>query len=128
MKRVIFILSALVLVIALTAVCFKILGISPLDLISSLFSSADLKQERTEAFYLSGRVLVKKPDKEDWDEAKQDMEIEDGDSIATSEDSSIELKFGQEQKNYMAVNNNTLVNIKGTITPENQDFSLEHHL
>lgn len=68
--------------------------------------------QKSETFYLSGKVLIKKRLVAEWEEAERDMAVEDGDIITTFDKSTVEIKFGKGQKNFMAVKDNTTVKLK----------------
>ena len=68
--------------------------------------------QKSEIFYVSGDVLIKKADSEAWEKAKPDMAAADGDAIKTSDKSAAEIKFGKGEKNFVALGEDTAVTLK----------------
>jgi len=68
--------------------------------------------QKSETFFVSGDVMIKKGPGAAWKSVDRDMQIEDGDLLTTSDDSSVEIKFGQEQNNVIAVRGNTAIELK----------------
>lgn len=68
--------------------------------------------QKSETFYLSGEVLIKKKGIPEWKKAERDMAVSDGDTITTLAQATAEIKFGKEQKNFIAAKDNTTIKLE----------------
>jgi co-chaperonin GroES (HSP10) len=98
MKRIVSII-----IIAVVIICAAMLAFFK----KANSSSVQGPVQKSQAFYLTGEVLIKGKDAKEWQKARSDMAIQNGDTITTSADSGIEIKFGREQKNFIALKDNT---------------------
>jgi len=103
MKRIITIVLSIVGVVALVSV--GLFFFLPKEKVESVV-------QNTEAFFLSGNVMIKKSDSDVWVDIERDVGLDDGDVIKTAGNSSVELKFGKNEKNVIAARDNTTVELE----------------
>jgi hypothetical protein len=63
--------------------------------------------QRNEAFYIAGYVSHKKAADGQWSVLMVDSEISDGDSVKTSKDSGVDIKFGKDMNNIVSASEDT---------------------
>ena len=68
--------------------------------------------QKTEAFFISGNVMIKKGGTQNWVNANRDVSVGDGDIISTKAKSAAEIQFGKESKNILAAKSSTTLELE----------------
>jgi len=68
--------------------------------------------QKTQAFFISGDVMIKKGGTQNWVDAKRDVDVSDGDIISTRGKSAAEIQFGVQSKNVLAAKSNTTLELE----------------
>jgi hypothetical protein len=82
--------------------------------------------QKNEAFYVSGNVLLKRHGEVGWSGLERDASLEDGDIITTSENSSVEIKFGKDMKNIISAREDTTIKLDAITEGGDKKITLEN--
>ncbi len=82
--------------------------------------------QKNEAFYVTGNVLLKRHGEVGWSGLDCDTSLGDGDIIATSKNSSIEIKFGNDMKNIISAREDTSVELDAITEFGNKKITLKN--
>jgi len=82
--------------------------------------------QKNEAFYVSGNVLRKSLGECGWSGLARDASLEDGDTITTSKNSSVEIKFGKDMKNVISAREDTTVKLDAITESGDKKITLEN--
>lgn len=81
--------------------------------------------QKNEAFYVSGNVMCKRSGRDGWSSLKCDESLKDGDTISTSDNSSVEIKFGRGMRNIISAQEETTVKLEAITKSGNKKVVLE---
>ena len=81
--------------------------------------------QKAEIFYLKGGVSIKSRLEDVWHYASKDMDIKDGDVVATVKDANAEIRFGKKRKNYISIDSETTVELKKLVSEGDKELLLK---